>query len=61
MRILVIEDDPGVASFLKKGLREASYAVDLADNGPNGSHLACSETHDVIILDAGQGKCRTAV
>ena len=42
MRVLVIEDEPGVAGFLKKGLREASYAVDLADNGIDGARRACS-------------------
>ncbi|MFH1416731.1 MAG: response regulator, partial [Planctomycetota bacterium] len=51
MRVLVIEDEPGVASFLKKGLSEASYAVDLADNGIDGSHLACTGHYDVIVLD----------
>ena len=51
MHVLVIEDDPGVASFLKKGLREASHTVDLADNGLDGSHLACSESYDLIVLD----------
>ena len=51
MRVLVIEDEPGVASFLKKGLREASYAVDLADNGVDGLHLASTENYDAIVLD----------
>jgi heavy metal response regulator len=51
MRVLVIEDEPGVISFLKKGLREASYVVDLADNGIDGSHLAAAENYDVIVLD----------
>ncbi len=51
MRVLVIEDEPGVASFLKKGLREASYAVDLTDNGIDGLHMAVTETYDAIVLD----------
>ncbi len=51
MRLLVIEDEPGVAGFLKKGLREASYAVDLADNGIDGLHKAVTETYDTIVLD----------
>lgn len=51
MRVLVIEDEPGVASFLNKGLREASYAVDLADNGIDGLHKAVTETYDAIVLD----------
>jgi len=51
MRVLVIEDEPGVAGFLEKGLREASYAVDLADNGVDGAHKAVTETYDAIVLD----------
>ena len=51
MRILVIEDDPGVAAFVGKGLREAAYATDLADNGIDGFDLACSNQYDVIVLD----------
>ncbi len=51
MRVLVIEDEPGVAGFLTKGLREASYAVDLADNGIDGLHKAVTETYDAIVLD----------
>jgi heavy metal response regulator len=51
MRILVIEDEPGVAGFLRKGLREASYAVDMADTGSDGCELACSTAYDVIVLD----------
>jgi len=51
MRVLVIEDEPGVAGFLKKGLREASYAVDLASDGIDGHHRAVTETYDAIVLD----------
>ena len=51
MRVLVVEDEPGVAAFLKKGLREASYTVVVADNGTDGSHLAVSEDFDIIVLD----------
>ena len=51
MRVLVIEDDPGVAGFVKKGLREASYTVDVSDNGIDGLHLACSSGFDAIVLD----------
>ena len=51
MRVLVIEDESGVAGFLKKGLGEASYAVDQADNGIDGLHKAVSETYDAIVLD----------
>lgn len=51
MRVLVIEDEPDVAGFLRKGLREASYAVDVADNGIDGLHKAATESYDVIVLD----------
>ena len=51
MRVLVIEDEPSVAGFVRKGLREASYAVDLADNGVDGLNVACANQYDVIVLD----------
>ncbi|MBU0716834.1 MAG: heavy metal response regulator transcription factor [Planctomycetes bacterium] len=51
MRVLVIEDEPGVAAFVRKGLREASYAVDVSDNGIDGLHLASSNEYDVVVLD----------
>ena len=51
MRILVIEDDAVVASYLEKGLAEAGYTVDLADDGKNGLVLASTEDYDVMIID----------
>jgi len=51
MHVLVIEDDPSVTSFLKKGLREESHIVDLANNGLDGSRLAYSQSYDLIVLD----------
>ena len=51
MRALVVEDDPGIASFVRKGLAEASYAVDVAGNGYEGLRLGSAEPYDVIILD----------
>ena len=51
MRALVVEDDAGIRGFLKKGLREASFAVDVADDGTVGYELARVERYDVIILD----------
>jgi heavy metal response regulator len=51
VRILVIEDEPGVAGFVEKGLHEASFAVDVARNGVDGNHLAATEDYDLIILD----------
>ncbi len=51
MRVLVVEDDPGIASFVRKGLTEASCAVDVAQNGHDGFRLGCEVPYDVMILD----------
>lgn len=51
MRVLVVEDDPGIASFVKKGLTEASCAVDVVRDGHDGFRLGCDEPYDVMILD----------
>ena len=51
MRILIVEDDPTVAGFVLKGLREAGHVVEHADNGRDGLFMAASETFDTIILD----------
>lgn len=51
MRALLIEDDPGVSAFLQKGLREAAYDADSANNGEDGLRLALGGGHDVILLD----------
>jgi DNA-binding response OmpR family regulator len=51
MRILVIEDEKKVASFVKKGLEEQSYAVDTAFDGLEGERLALKNDYDAIILD----------
>ena len=51
MRILIVEDEPGIAAFLKQGLQEESFAVDVADEGKMGLHLALSEDYDLFLLD----------
>src|SRR5476649_2243719 len=51
MRILVIEDDVSTGDYLKKGLGEAGYRVDLARNGADGLFLALEEEYDTVILD----------
>ncbi|OAJ63765.1 DNA-binding response regulator [Paraburkholderia ginsengiterrae] len=51
MRILVIEDELKTAAYLKKGLEESGYAVDVANDGPQGLILAQEEDYDVIVLD----------
>lgn len=51
MRILLVEDDPKIASFIEKGLRAAGYAVDHASDGEAGLQLALSEPYDAAIVD----------
>lgn len=51
MRILVVEDEKKVASFVKRGLEEEHYAVDLAYDGSEGLFLAESNDYDLVILD----------
>ena len=51
MRILLVEDDPTVAQFVVKGLREAGHVVEHSDNGRDGLFMAASEAFDAIILD----------
>ena len=51
MKILVVEDEKKVASFIKKGLEEEYYTVDLAYDGREGLKLAFSEEYDLMIID----------
>lgn len=51
MRILVIEDEKKVASFIKKGLEEELYQVDLAGNGKDGFEMTLNNEYDLIISD----------
>ena len=56
MRILVVEDERKVASFIRQGLGEEGYAVDVASNGEEGLAMARDGVHDLIILDIGLPK-----
>ncbi len=51
MRILLIEDDEGAATYLIKGLDEAGHVVDHAADGETGLHLALSGSYDVLVVD----------
>ena len=51
MRLLVVEDEKKVASFIKQGLEEQSYAVDVSSDGEEGLGMALDRVHDLIILD----------
>jgi DNA-binding response OmpR family regulator len=51
MRILHVEDDKTIASFVVKGLKQAGHVVDQVDNGEDGLHRALTEEYDVAIID----------
>ena len=51
MKILVIEDDPKTGDYLKKGLRESGYAVDLSRTGTDGLQMALANAYDLVLLD----------
>lgn len=51
MRILIIEDDVKIAAFVVKGLGQAGFTVDHAENGLDGFHLAASSEYDAIVVD----------
>lgn len=51
MRVLLIEDDAKIASFITKGLRAEGFAVDHAADGEQGLHLALTEPYDAAIVD----------
>jgi len=51
MRILVVEDEKKVASFIKRGLEQESYAVDIVFDGEEGENYALTNDYDAIILD----------
>jgi len=51
MRILVVEDEKKLSAFIKRGLKEAGYAVDTADNGEEALFLAETNPYDLIVLD----------
>ncbi len=51
MRLLVVEDERKVSSFIRKGLEEEGYAVDVAFDGKAGLQMAMDRVHDLIVLD----------
>lgn len=51
MKVLVIEDDPTVGQFVKRGLEEQRWTVDLVADGEEGEALARSQPYDIIVLD----------
>jgi DNA-binding response OmpR family regulator len=51
MKILIIEDDVDISSFIKDNLTEDTYSVEIAKDGPDGSFLARTNYYDIIIMD----------
>ncbi|MBX2962217.1 MAG: response regulator transcription factor [Cyclobacteriaceae bacterium] len=51
MRILVVEDESGITSFLKQGLEEEGYAIDIAVDGQTGLEKALTENFDLLLVD----------
>ena len=53
MRILLVEDEPDVAGFIKQGLKQENFAVDVAGDGESALHMAELNPYDLLILDIG--------
>jgi two-component system copper resistance phosphate regulon response regulator CusR len=51
MKVLVVEDEPKTAAYLRTGLSENGFVVDVAEHGDDGLHLALNHEYDVMILD----------
>lgn len=51
MKILIVEDEPKAGEYLRQGLREAGYVVDLVTNGIDGLHHGLEGDHDLVVLD----------
>jgi DNA-binding response OmpR family regulator len=51
MKILIVEDDRKIASFVRKGLKEQGFTVESSGDGDEGFHLATTQVYDVIVLD----------
>jgi two-component system copper resistance phosphate regulon response regulator CusR len=51
VRVLIVEDEPKSAAYLRKGLSEHGYIADLAQNGEDGLYLAQSSNYDLLVLD----------
>jgi two-component system copper resistance phosphate regulon response regulator CusR len=51
LKILIVEDEPKTGDYLRQGLREAGFTVDLVQDGLDGLHLGIEGDQDLIILD----------
>lgn len=51
MKILVVEDEPKAADYLRKGLSQAGFVTDISRNGVDGLHMALTQDYDLVVLD----------
>ena len=51
MKFLIVEDEPKTGEYLRQGLTEAGYVVDLLRNGVDGLHRTLTEAYDLVVLD----------
>ena len=51
MKILVVEDEPKIGDYLRQGLQEAGFSVDLVRDGLDGAHVALTGVYELLILD----------
>ncbi len=57
MRVLIVEDEIGIANFLQQGLEEEAYKVSVSYSGQQGMDLALNQEHDIILLDWNLPEC----
>ena len=57
MKVLIVEDEPKTAAFLKRGFAEEGFVADTAENGMDGIHLATTGSYDLVVLDVLMPKC----
>jgi two-component system, OmpR family, copper resistance phosphate regulon response regulator CusR len=53
VRILIVDDERKTTAYLKKGLAESGFVIDVAENGDDGLHLGLTQEYDLIVLDVG--------
>lgn len=51
VRLLIVEDEPKTAAYLRKGFSESGFVVDTAEHGDDGQHLALTGHYDLVVLD----------
>jgi two-component system copper resistance phosphate regulon response regulator CusR len=57
MKVLIVEDEAKTGAYLRKGLNENGFVVDLVDNGLDGLELAISDRYRLVVLDIGLPQC----